>query len=56
VKIRDTIFVHAGLLPEYAQLGIDEINKGVGKYLSEGAGDDELLLNNGPHWTRMYAN
>jgi predicted MPP superfamily phosphohydrolase len=56
----DTVFVHAGLLPEYARRGVDALNAGAAqelaaadenKALRSGAADDILGVN-GPVWTR----
>jgi len=56
VKVRDTVFVHAGLRPTMAMTDIDLINKRVNSGLLMGKYDDPLFLDEGPHWTRIFAN
>lgn len=56
VKIRDSLFVHAGLEPQFAKLGIDEINKKVWEGLRKNGSQGQLFTEEGPHWTRSYAN
>jgi len=56
VKIRDTLFIHAGLAPEFAGLGIDEVNNRVTRGLMKYNYTDVLLGTDGPHWTRMFSN
>lgn len=48
-----TLFVHAGLLPEFAGLGVDMINKMVRRALLAKNFSDPILLNDGPLWTRQ---
>lgn len=56
VKVRDTVFVHAGIRPTMAMNDIDIINDRVNKGLLTGKYDDALFSEEGPHWTRIFAN
>lgn len=56
VKIRDTLFIHAGLAPQFAELGIEEVNNRVTRGLMKYNYTDVLLGSDGPHWTRMFSN
>lgn len=56
VKVRDTVFVHAGIRPTLAMNDIDMINDRVKTGLLTGEYDDPLFLEEGPHWTRIFAN
>jgi len=56
VKIRDTLFAHAGVEPKFARLGIKEINRKVWDGLKKNGYQDEIFTEAGPHWTRSYAN
>jgi len=56
VKIRDTLFIHAGLAPQFAELGIEEVNNRVTRGLMKYNYTDVLLGTEGPHWTRMFSN
>eukprot|EP01067_Filipodium_phascolosomae_P001598 Filipodium_phascolosomae@DN2043_c0_g1_i2.p1 len=56
-KINDNIFVHAGLLPVWAELGIDAINKMGHKALldKEYSSEHPILGSDGPCWTRSLS-
>jgi hypothetical protein len=56
LAVGDTVFVHGGLLPEYARLGLERINERVAAWLS-GSGPAPLALlgEDGPVWTRRYS-
>lgn len=56
VKVRDTVFVHAGIRPTMAINDIDTINKRVNSGLLMRKYDDVLFSEEGPHWTRIFAN
>ncbi|KAJ1608581.1 serine-threonine protein phosphatase [Cryptosporidium canis] len=55
VRVNDSLFVHAGLLPKYARLGLDKLDKQSSDLL---AGDfcniysSLFFLEDGPLWTR----
>ena len=60
VQIGNTVFSHAGMLPNYAALGIDEINKRVTNCLTNPFDAScfmkEMVFNNeGPMWTRRFS-
>lgn len=48
-----TLFVHAGLLPQYARLGVAELNRHVRQAIMAKNFSDPILLNDGPLWTRQ---
>jgi len=56
VKVRDTVFVHAGIRPTMAMNDIDIINERVNTGLLTGKYDDALFSEEGPLWTRIFAN
>jgi len=56
VKIRDTLFAHAGVEPKFARKGINEINRRVWEGLAINGYQDQIFSDEGPHWTRSYAN
>lgn len=53
VIVDDTIFVHAGITPEMATLGLDALNAGVLAYLNGGA-ESPVVGRSGPLWLRDY--
>jgi hypothetical protein len=57
VKVRDSLFVHGGLGPAYASLGIEEINRRVAAALARRETHQSSILNDpeGPLWHRRYA-
>jgi hypothetical protein len=48
-----TLFVHGGLMPEFANRGVAEINRLVRNAISAKNFSDPILLNDGPLWTRQ---
>jgi hypothetical protein len=56
VKVDDTVFVHGGITPEMAELGIDGINARARKHLFDPPGPDGDAVHgpNGPTWYRGY--
>lgn len=56
VKVGDSLFVHGGLSPGYAELSLDAINKAVTLALkrSETAEESILFDEDGPLWYRAY--
>jgi len=56
VKIRDTLFAHGGVEPKFARKGINEINRRVWEGLKKNGYQDQIFSDQGPHWTRSYAN
>jgi len=58
VKVDDTIFVHGGVTPEFAALGIDGINTRARQHYfdRQGPGGDAILGDTGPIWYRGYIN
>jgi hypothetical protein len=57
LRLGDTLFVHAGLGPDYAQQSPADINRAVAKALTERDGDDGAIINDqaGPLWYRGFA-
>lgn len=53
-KMGDTIFVHGGIHPDFATLGIDQINAEIHNALNSGQDPDGILGSNGPLWYRDY--
>ncbi|KAG8466952.1 hypothetical protein KFE25_008331 [Diacronema lutheri] len=57
LRLGDTVFVHAGITPEWAALGIDGINARTRAALGPSAGmssRSSILGSNGPVWYRGY--
>lgn len=52
-RVEDTVFVHGGITPEVAALGLDTINARVHESLRTGR-QDALLGSEGPLWYRGY--
>ena len=50
--INSVVFVHAGILPQYAALGIDGINKIARDSIAAGRWNEGILSDSGPFWTR----
>jgi hypothetical protein len=48
-----TLFVHAGILPEYARMGVDDLNRAVREAIENHLTVAPILLDNGPMWTRQ---
>lgn len=48
-----TLFVHAGVLPQYARLGVAEMNRQVRNAILAKNASDPILLDDGPLWTRQ---
>jgi len=56
VKVGDTVFVHAGLLPRYARKSLASLNKAMRLWLQGGGGTPDWVNDSdGPLWTRAYA-
>lgn len=57
LQLGDFVFVHGGLSPEYAAMGLDAINAQGVDELEAGVIDPNALINdpNGPLWHRAYA-
>lgn len=54
--VGDTLFVHGGLEPEMASLGLDAINAGLSRYFAEGVPPEPRVLGeHGPLWSRELA-
>jgi len=56
VIVDDTVFVHGGLTPEMAKLGVDAVNAGVLAYLNGGPLSPFLDRGSGPLYFRGYIN
>ena len=55
VRVGDTVFVHAGLLPRYARIPISRLNKASRTWLQGGGPYPEWMDDaDGPLWTRAY--
>lgn len=56
-RLGDIVFVHGGISPEYAALGLNEINTRGREELETGDRSAEALINDetGPLWHRSYA-
>eukprot|EP00759_Apiculatamorpha_spiralis_P004725 PhF_6_TR12878/c0_g1_i1/m.20252 len=53
VVIRNgTVFVHAGLLPQFASRGVDKLNNDMREVIKSGRWSDDMVMNDGPVWTR----
>ncbi len=50
--INSVVFVHAGILPQFAALGIDGINKNARDAIAAGRWNQGILGDTGPFWTR----
>jgi len=56
LKLHDIIFVHGGLLPQYAKRGIDTINAEVSNWLLGVSGRPEWFEDNqNPVWSRKFS-
>lgn len=56
LKIHDIIFVHGGLLPQYARIGIDNINAEVSNWLFGVSGRPQWFEDDqNPFWTRKLS-
>ena len=56
VMVGNTVFVHGGLAPRYAQLGMERINQAARDfYLGEGPLSPILQAQDSPVWNRTYA-
>lgn len=55
-QVGDTVFVHGGVLPEHAELGLDGINRPIQEWMA-GDGDEPsaLIGGDGPVWVRNYS-
>eukprot|EP00760_Papus_ankaliazontas_P018464 PhM_4_TR17501/c0_g1_i1/m.5191 len=47
-----TLFVHGGLLPMHASRGVDIVNEQMRRVIAERDWNNELVMNDGPVWTR----
>ena len=54
-QLGETVFVHGGILPEYAAEGIDNINADVRKGLINFEKTNKIFLDDGPLWTRAFS-
>lgn len=52
-RVGDTVFVHGGLRPELAELGLEQVNAQVHEAITAGGG--AILGPSGPLWYRGYA-
>jgi hypothetical protein len=56
LALGDTLFVHGGLLPDFARLGVERINQRVAAWLrGEAPAPRALLGEDGPVWTRRFS-
>jgi len=66
VIVDDILFTHAGLISEYADLGISQLNKKIHDILIDAPYNitsesthplltDPMIINNGPMWTRFFS-
>jgi len=56
MQVGDTVFVHGGILPRHAQMGLETINAEVQAWMrGEQEAPDRLLDGEGPVWTRVYS-
>ena len=54
--VGDTLFVHGGILPQHATAGLDNINKGIQRWMVEGGPDpDDIHGDDCPVWSRHYS-
>ncbi|MCP4675835.1 MAG: calcineurin [Deltaproteobacteria bacterium] len=57
IMLRNTVFVHGGLLPMHTDYGIDNINNDISDWMRGEALEPSLLIGgDGPVWDRTYAN
>jgi len=56
VQVGDTVFVHGGVLPGHAEVGLEEINRDIQDWM-RGDGDEPsaLIGGDGPVWVRDYS-
>jgi protein-tyrosine-phosphatase len=56
VQVGDTVFVHGGVLPDHADIGLEAINGAIQEWMA-GDGDvpDELIGGDGVVWVRNYS-
>lgn len=55
-KVGDSVFLHAGLTPKYAKLGIDSINQQAQAWLRDGGPAPSWVNDSsGPVWSRHYS-
>ena len=52
VNVNGTVFVHAGVTPQYAALGLDAINRIAKESLKKDRFNIGILGEQGPFWTR----
>ena len=53
-KVGDTISVHGGIHPDFAKMGVDQINAETYNVLKSGQDTIGILGTNGPLWYRDY--
>eukprot|EP01065_Artemidia_motanka_P021639 TRINITY_DN25887_c0_g1_i1.p1 TRINITY_DN25887_c0_g1~~TRINITY_DN25887_c0_g1_i1.p1 ORF type:complete len:400 (+),score=23.65 TRINITY_DN25887_c0_g1_i1:22-1221(+) len=52
VVVDDTLFVHGGLLPQWASLGTERLNAHARDIMAAASWEAPVLMNDGPVWTR----
>jgi hypothetical protein len=56
LRLNDFIFVHGGLTPEFAKVGIDKLNKEVSNWMKGLTSKPQWVSDsNGPFWSRHYS-
>lgn len=56
MKVGDTVFVHGGLLPAHAAVGLDRINTDVHAWMKgEGPAPNRWISSDSPVWSRHYS-
>ncbi|MCB9795755.1 MAG: metallophosphoesterase [Alphaproteobacteria bacterium] len=56
MQVGDTVFVHGGVLPEHAEVGLETINAEVQAWIrGDAAPPERWLSGDGPVWTRDYS-
>ena len=53
--VGDTLFVHGGILPEHAQLGLDRVNSNVRNWMLHGGDTPDEIHSDSPVWSRHYS-
>lgn len=56
LRLNDFIFVHGGLTPQFAEVGIDKLNKEVSNWMKGLTSKPQWVSDsNGPFWSRHYS-
>jgi len=55
VIVGDVVFVHGGILPQHAELGLETINQTISEWMLGDADEPDIINGDGPLWVRDYS-